>query len=208
MNVYEIYLDLDKFHFVSIENHKDWERIRFHPHGQPFGDSWIPAQCGYCLPDNEDYKPSAINGDFISIGHRIGLLTATVQKVGHLFTPYGELLPLDIDGDVNQIFWFHCTNVLDAIDEKKSKIRRFDDGRIMAIDDYAFHSDRIGSNEIFHIPGGGYRPFFTESIKQKIESLGLTGLDFRLLWSDEPAGIARLKERRLRNMSGPSSAVN
>jgi hypothetical protein len=208
MNIFDIYIDLDKFHFVSSDNQKDWERMRSQPQGKPFLDSWLPARYSYTPPDDGDYKPNAIYGDFISIDRKIGLTAATVQKVGNLFTRYGELLPLDVNNDLNKVFWFHCTKIVDALDEAKSKINRFADGRIMSIDEYAFSSSQIGENEIFHLKGTRQGPFCTESFKQKIEAQKLTGLDFILLWSDEPAGIANINERRLRNMNGPSAAVN
>jgi hypothetical protein len=208
MNVYRIYLDLDKFHFLGSDNQKEWERMRFQPQGQPFHESWIPARYSYCSPGDEDYNPNAIYGDFIGVGHEVGLTAAILQKVGSLFAPYGELLPLNINGDLNKVFWFHCINVLDALDESKSRLQRFPNGRIAMVDEYAFFAERIGDNEIFYAQGTRQGPFFTEPFKQKIEAQKLTGLEFILLWSDEPAGIAYLNERRLRNMSGPSAAVN
>jgi hypothetical protein len=208
MNVYKIYIDFDKFHFLYAASQKDGERVIFQPQGLLFGGDWEPARYCFVAPEDEGYNPKATYSDFIGVGRSIGLTATTFQKVGGLFAPYGELLPLDINGDLNKVFWFHCTNIVDALDEAKSKIQRFDDGRIMAIDEYAFFADRIDSNEVFYVRGTRQGPFFTEPFKQKIEAQKLTGLEFILLWSDEPAGIAYLNERRLRNMSGPSAAVN
>jgi hypothetical protein len=209
MNVFYIKCDVNNFHFVYSTNQKDGARIIFHPQGQPFHESWEPSRFIYIAPGDEDYNPKATYGDFVWMGGGdIGLTAATAKKVGHLFTPYGELLLLNINGDLNKVFWFHCTNIVDALDENKSKIHRFADGRIMAIDEYVFLPGRIGDNEIFYVQGTRQGPFCTERFKQKIEAQKLTGLDFILLWSDEPAGIAYINERRLRNMNGPSSAAN
>jgi hypothetical protein len=209
MNVFRIECDNTNFHFVYSASQKDGARIIFQPQGQPFHDGWEPSRFIYTAFGDEDYNPKATHGDFVWMGGGdIGFASATAQKVGHLFAPYGELLPLNIDGDLNKIFWFHCTNVLDSLDESKSKVHRFDNGRIMAIDEYAFLANRIGENELFQIAPFRSSIFCTENFKQKIEAQKLTGLDFILLWSDEPAGIAHINERRLRNMNGPSAAVN
>jgi hypothetical protein len=188
MNVYRIYLNLDKFQFLSASSRKDLQRIMFQPQGQPFHESWTLPRYDYCPTDDEDYRPNAIEGDFISVDREIGLTAEAVKKIGPIFENYGELLPLDVNGDLNKVFWFHCTRVLDALDESKSKVKRFPNGRIMAVDKYAFLSDRIGATELFHLKEERGHAFCTEAFKQKIESENLTGLEFRLLWSDEPAG--------------------
>jgi hypothetical protein len=209
MNIFRMKCDVNNFHFIYSANQKDGARIIFHPQGQPFRETWEPSRFMYVAPGDEDYNPKAIYGDFVWMGGGdIGLTAATAQNVGHLFKPYGELLRLNVNGDLNKIFWFHCTNIIDALDESKSTTQRFADGRIAFVDDYAFFADRISGNELFKLKDERGNIFCTESFKQKIESLNLTGLDFTLLWSDEPAGIAHINERRLRNMNGPSDAVN
>lgn len=209
MNVFRVECDNTKYHFLGSDDQKEWRRMWLQPQGQPFHESWVPVRYSYCSPDDEDYNQNAIHSDFIWMGGGdIGFASATAQKVGHLFAPYGELLPLKIGGDLTKIFWFHCTNMINALDENKSTIRRFKDGGIMAIDEYVFFADRVGANEIFYIQNTRLGPFCTETFKQKIEAQKLTGLDFILLWSDEPTGIAHINERRLRNMNGPSAAVN
>jgi hypothetical protein len=210
MNVYCLECDTDRFHFVYANPAGDAQTLLFHAQGEPYGSTWKPARHSYCAVGSEDYNPKATFGDFVGVGGNanIGLTAHAAERAARLLLPYGELLPLNIDGDLNKIFWFHCTNVLDALDEGKSKVKCFPNGRIMVVDEYAFLADRVGVNELFHLKDERGRVFCTESLKQKIEAQNLTGLDFTLLWSDEPAGIKLLNERRLRSMNGPSAAVN
>jgi hypothetical protein len=209
MDIFRIECDNANFHFLGADVQKEWSSMRLQPHGQPFRDSWVPVRYSYCSPDDEDYNQNAMHSDFIWMGSsKVGLAVSATRKVSHLFAPYGELLPLNINDDLKKVFWFHCTNVLAALDESKSKVHRFDDGRIMVVDEYASLADRIGDSEVFEVQGTRNGPFCTEPFKQKIEAQKLTGLDFILLWSDEAAGIAHINERRLRNMNGPSAPVN
>jgi hypothetical protein len=210
MNVYRSKVDVDKSRSIYNTDPDKWfvGEIVSRPLAKAFGLEWKIPRFAEADANDEGYNPDSLHCDFVSPDGEIGLRKKAMKCVGEVLQLYGELLPIKVEGETDSAFWFHCTNIINALDEAKSKIQRFDDGRIMAIDDYTFFADRIGSNEVFYVRGTRQGPFFTEPFKQKIEAQKLTGLEFILLWSDEPAGIAYLNERRLRNMSGPSAAVN
>ncbi|MGT2468371.1 hypothetical protein ACVOMV_31910 [Mesorhizobium atlanticum] len=42
--------------------------------------------------------------------------------------------------------------MIDALDEARSRIVRFDDGDILAIESYAFDAEKIGTAELFKLP--------------------------------------------------------
>jgi hypothetical protein len=63
----------------------------------------------------------------------------------------GELLPLECkEGDY---FILNVTNVVDALDEEKSKIVRFPDGKkIMDIKDFVFMPSKLKNVDILKLP--------------------------------------------------------
>jgi hypothetical protein len=210
MNIYRVKVDVDKSRSIYNTDPDKWfvGEIVYRPLAKKFGSDWRIPNFAEADSDDEGYNPDSNRCDFVSVNGEIGLRKNAISGVGDVLQRYGELLPIKVMGEADSAFWFHCTNVLEALDEITSKIRRFDDGRIMMVDEYAFHADRIANNEIFYVQGTRQGPFVTESFKQKIEAEKLTGLEFVLLWSDEPAFIKLLNERRLRYMDGPSAAVN
>jgi hypothetical protein len=210
MNIYRVKVDVDKSRSIYNTAPDEWfvGEIVYRPLTKKFGSDWRIPNFAEADSDDEGYNPDSNRCDFVSVNGEIGLRKNAMSGVGDVLQRYGELLPIKVKGEADSAFWFHCTNVLEALDEVSSKIRRFDDGRIMMVDEYAFHADRIANNEIFYVQGTRLGPFCTESLKQKIEAQNLTGLEFTLLWSDEPAGIAYINEHRLRNMNGPSVSLN
>jgi hypothetical protein len=176
-----------------------------------YGETWSTPSFREADPKDEDYNPKAIVGDFVSIGGSDFALTARVpHALADMLCQYGELLPIKVGGSIT-VHWFHCWNVIDAIDVARAKVRRNSDApdsRIMEIYDYVFDPKKIDSAELFHIPHGSSYVFCTEPFKQRIETLGLTGLDFILRWSDEASGIASLNDRRLRDMDMVSDTTH
>jgi hypothetical protein len=155
---------------------------------------------------DEDYDPNVVRGDFIGLAGNIGLDSNAIEKAALLFEPWGELLPVSINHQPNQAFFFHCTTVRDAIDEKNSTY--FES---TLIDRFAFLPDQIGDAKIFTLPSNApfHRQIFcVEHVKLEIERLRLAGLRFILQWSNEPLAMAYLEEQKLLHTQGPSTAVN
>lgn len=97
----------------------------------------------------------------------------------------GQALPLAFDEADYSLF--NVTNVIDALDVERSDIDYFAaGGRVKYIKRYAFTSAAVGDQWIFKIPQqlSGFA-FVTERFVQLVQSAGLTGFGFDLLWSDE-----------------------
>jgi hypothetical protein len=109
---------------------------------------------------------------------RDGALTA----LRPLLERYGEILPLRCEEPVSL---FNATTILDALDEERSAIARFADGGVLAIERHVFKPDVIGNNEIFKLPGRASNIYFRETAVRRIGELGLRGLAFDLVWTDE-----------------------
>lgn len=134
--------------------------------------------------------------DFPWLGEHVLILRARALKLLRpTLEPYGEFLPLRADEPISL---FNVTTVIDALDEERSKIVRFDDGGIMVIESLVLRADAIGGTEIFKLPerADGVRLsdiYLQETIVRRIGELGLKGIAFNLAWSDQPVGQGRIE---------------
>ncbi len=108
----------------------------------------------------------------------------------------GELLPLDTEGGL-QLSALNVTNVVNALDKSRTKWSSTDNGRHMYVDvmrggpdAYQFHEDRLPESCLFKLPQNAASAVFciertgdpATEFKACVEKLGLTGLQFRLIW--------------------------
>lgn len=201
MIVYRLRCDSDVFRAVYGRTPDETSHISNQPHGRLFRTNWKPPLYRFLKPGEESYNPKERDADFIGVGvSGVGLSAKLKSPVRAVFENYGELLPLDVEGDLNQVFWFHCVNVIDALDEKNSVVKRLEsNGRIFSIEEYVFSKDKIGGDLLFQIPQSKLTLFCTDAFKNQIEADGLTGLSFAIEWSDEPETMRRIQEAIARN---------
>jgi hypothetical protein len=95
---------------------------------------------------------------------------------------YGEILPLQCDEPVSL---FNATTIVDGLDEDQSTIARFDSGEVLAIERHVFKPGAVGSVEIFKLPGRGSNIYLQETVVRQVGELGLVGLAFDMVWTDE-----------------------
>lgn len=67
-----------------------------------------------------------------------------------------------------------------AIDYEKADVVRFDDGRVLSFDAYAFRKEAVEQAFLFKIPELG-RVYATQNFKDLYDSKGWTGLEFDYL---------------------------
>jgi len=99
-----------------------------------------------------------------------------IHAIGDYLKDYGEFLPLICEDA--KIVMYNPTRVIDALDEQKSTITRFDDGRIMMIDKHVFHADKIADVDVFKLPMRASATYVSQRFADIWASHGLTGLDF------------------------------
>lgn len=109
-----------------------------------------------------------------------------------LLEKYGEILPLRCAEPVSL---FNVTNILDALDEERSKIARFENGDVLAIEKHVFRVDAIEDSELFRLPGRASNIYLREALVRRIGELGLRGIAFEMVWADEivPPGEQRIE---------------
>ncbi len=99
-----------------------------------------------------------------------------------LLKPNGQLLPITCEGE--EYFLFNVTRLVDALDEDNCDLERFDDGRIMDVDRYAFFMEKLRGETLFKLrqdPLGSV--YVTDPFVQRVLETGLRGFRFPLVWS-------------------------
>ncbi|WP_027165767.1 DUF1629 domain-containing protein [Mesorhizobium sp. WSM3224] len=137
-------------------------------------DGWAPP----VMRRVEEGKP--VYSDFPWLGEHAPLLRQpAVDALAAALRPYGELIPLRGE----KVWLFNVTNVIDALDEARSQIVRFDDGAILAIERYAFDAERIGTAEVFKLPMRASPVFVNEMFVERVGKAGLRNVSFEAVWT-------------------------
>jgi len=102
-----------------------------------------------------------------------------VDALGDTLTKSGDLFPVRIENRDEPFYWYWCTTIIDCIDESKTKrgppsnlpIER----RLIMTP--GFHLDRIGTHEIFVVPGQSrqFDMFITDAFRDRVAAAKLKG---------------------------------
>lgn len=199
MNVYEFRHDSDHFEWLNAAgmDGKRWlDFTQFALLADPAAGRWLPVKFKSHDPHEEGYAGFLPTADFVGLsGWHFALDPRAMAKVSELMSRYGELLPVDHPGRADFLYWFHCTTLIDAMDESRSVLKWFPDGKkVMSVKRLWVHPEKLRDAMLIHIPQNGPFLLCTDTFKQNIEALGLTGLKFTLKWSDEPAGMKQISD--------------
>ena len=96
--------------------------------------------------------------------------------MGTFLRSNGEILPLNCKDAT--LAMYNPTRVIDALDEAKSTITRFRDGRIMMIKRHVFHRDKIANVDVFKLPMRASDTYVSQRFVDLWMSHGLKGLAF------------------------------
>lgn len=147
----------------------------------PVGSAWQAPQMSF-IRQQEDGTPRQYSDCPWCLHTVLIVRDRALTSLRPLLERYGEILPLRCDEPVSL---FNATTILDALDEERSEIVRFDDGGLLAIERHVFRPDVIGNCETFKLPGRASRIYLQETVVRRIGELGLVGLAFDLVWTDE-----------------------
>jgi hypothetical protein len=198
MNLYFVDHDTEHYEWLNSvpADGNEWLNFtQFASLGESAASQWRPLRFRSLDPLREGYPGQLPNGDFVGLGRWFfSLGKRAMDAVGGLMSAHGELLPVEHIGRRETLHWFHCTTVIDAMDESRSVMKRFADGKVMSVQRLWVHPEKLRDAMLFHIPQNGSFLLCTDTFKQQIEALGLTGLKFKLKWSDEPAGMKQISD--------------
>ncbi|WOH53609.1 imm11 family protein [Bradyrhizobium sp. sBnM-33] len=93
----------------------------------------------------------------------------------------GELLPLECpEAD---LWLFNVLTVVDALNEEKSELVRFDDGDILDVERYVFRPELTEGLVVFKVPQLLRGPLFLgDEFVSAVKAAGLRGSEFTQLW--------------------------
>jgi hypothetical protein len=144
--------------------------------GNPLGASWKPVRVELWENGDEARKP---------IGHfpcLSGLAPLAISTQGlHVLLPLiqnqVEALELITEPPLGK---FYALNILfaDCLDHSRSVFLRFDDGRIMRVEKYAFRPNCLEGKHLFRLPEKWPYVFADDVFKQAVERNKLEGLIF------------------------------
>ena len=104
-------------------------------------------------------------------------LSAVRSRIAHC----GQFLPLDFPEAPYSLF--NVTRVVDALDTKRSEIKRFEDGGIDRVMRYEFFPELVSTEWVFKVEHSRRgRAFCTERFVDLVNENSLTGFRFDLLW--------------------------
>lgn len=179
MQVYQLRPDSDHYQWLRFADSADLRRADL-LRGTRLVDMWSPP---LVVPLVEEGMPVGALGDCPTLGSMPTLSTRAVQALSGVIRNAVELLPLDCT--CGRFYVANVLSVVDALDEARSRIRRFEgSGRVMKIEAHGFMPDVLEGVHIFKLPQllKG-RPYVTDDFVSLVNSSGLQGFEFDLVWS-------------------------
>ena len=166
-----------------------------------FGDtqSFFESQPRIRIDRNTEKSPRgsrAVLADFscLDSGSELCFSARARTVLGPHVDRLGQWLALECN---EATYWlFNVTNIIDALDEQKSEIARFSDGRIMDIDSFVFRPEKVTGHLLFQVRNTPATPnLVTQDFVDLVHEHGLTGFSFRLVWSEEGGAVSsKLKD--------------
>jgi hypothetical protein len=153
--------------------------------GAPFSKKW--KRIKLYVADPKHPRP-----DFYQFGGGCGEFVCNQRAreiTGEALEMAGELLPVSVEDEKGPHWLYNITNCVNCVDRKRSRWN----SNTRLLERPAFHAGRFGEESLFKIPDdNGASMFCLErtgdpddgEFKAVVESAGLTGLEFKLVWSD------------------------
>ena len=105
-----------------------------------------------------------------------------IEILGDLLIPYGELAAIEMDEPM-RYFGLNATTIVDALDEEKSKIKRFTDGGVMRVEQHVLRESVTSLPPIFKMPQTRRNTtYVNEQFVEVVQRHGLSGFRFDLLF--------------------------
>lgn len=155
--------------------------------GIPFPSEWKRIEL---LPANKSIQTM----DFYAVGEKAFVCSAQVHLYSGALWDEGEFLPVKISGLRGKYYLYNITNCRSHLDPRKTVWQKNGQTGHKAIKLPAFHANRLGEDCVFKIPEDGATTIYTlerddvpghEGLKTFARRHQLTGLRFKLVWSNE-----------------------
>ena len=173
----------DGFVFINTISDTDCKLLSTLLTGRSLNKHWIPFPVKFVTRGLNGRQLKASDAPGFTPGE-LALTEAARSVLGPYINECGEILPLKCESA--DFYLLNITNIIDALDESRSRIERYSSGRIMHISEYIFNRAMLANQFLFRISSFAASPiYFTDTAVEIWMRAGLRGLDFRLLWDDE-----------------------
>ena len=173
-------LGLDGFELCHPVCQDDYARINVEIDGMPRQSNWKPIPVRLV---RNDEGQELVESDSPWLGaHALIFRTKAVDSMGPVLRERGELLPLACSEA--DLWIYNPTLLADALDEAASSVLRFNDGRIMQIQQHVFRAAVVHEVDIFKIQSLRVSPtFVSQRFVDRWNRYGLKGLEFKQVWA-------------------------
>lgn len=155
----------------------------------------VPFRRKWKIPTFYIEKPLVPRPDFFCAVLGMVCNQTAREIAGEAMEMSGEFLPIKVENEKGKYWIYNITNTINVVDQKKSEWQKLGpepEDRMLIKP--AFISSRFGEETLFKIrEDRGARMYCVEfsgdpddgEFKAVVEHNGLTGLEFKLVWSDE-----------------------
>lgn len=180
MEIYELLHDSNRYQNLIFENEREWEKIHGKFAGYPISNIWAPISVKVFQDD--DYNKELPPSDFPTLGNLLVFSQHALDLLKEVLNGNGEILPLLCKDCLYSVY--NVTHLTNALDTNNSIIDRFDDGEIMQIVKYEFNKQILKIAPIFKLKQTPHSDVYVTNVfVEHVQKSGLTGFDFRLIWS-------------------------
>jgi hypothetical protein len=151
----------------------------------------------------QSWKPQPVDGPVNPFNDYPCLELATpvfsrraVDALGDILTRNGELLPLQTNA--GEYFAYNLKTIRNALDLRKSIIRRTSPEETGSIKYFSFKNDTLIDTTIFRVPENPNINLVTDVFKERVESSCLNGFNFTPVWPLPEGTDWRMEEAKRR----------
>ncbi|HLQ24459.1 MAG TPA: DUF1629 domain-containing protein [Acidiferrobacterales bacterium] len=172
MKIYELEGDV---HFLRITYDKELTELVKHERGKRMGELWGKVSLNSM---KGVVKKSVPLGDCPYFAAVILIVSEKLKGLIQAFTDDElEFLPVDIDGQPGYSY-MNVLCILDALDLKKTELKRFDSGKIMYVIQAQYHDEIVNGHHIFMLPNY-HGIYISEDLKKYLEDNYVHGATYR-----------------------------
>jgi hypothetical protein len=150
------------------------------------GAGWMPPT--FELVGCDEYRSYLPKTDFPTLVIGTAVLSArAVDRLRHLLTSCGEILPIRCSNDPDKFYLFNVTRIINAVDMVQSEFMPLPNGAIGPCERLVFDPNKLKDALFFKTTQMGtfYELFASEAVVNAVKKARLTGFNFKLAWTDE-----------------------
>jgi hypothetical protein len=187
LKIYKARPDVDRFQYLLLADERD--RRDFPSFDGRMVEQWRP-------PGVFSYQPQLQAGDFWGFNMTAATWATTpdaTERLARFLLRAGQVLPVRYGGE--DFGLLNVTECVECLDHDATLWRLGATSRQPTmIEKYAFRADRLPESTIFKIPETARGQILCiegrgdpeDEFKPTAQRLGMTGLSFREIWSDDP----------------------